>query len=1156
VHRRTGWLLAIATLVGMAGATTASAAQPPGDMDRRGVREAVTPARAALDARLGLLTGPSNARPEDVALGYVRDHRDAFGLDDQDISHLELVARAVSPDGITHLRYNQVLDGIRSYDSGLSAHVTRDGRLIAVSGAPLPGAALDATAPKLSAGAGLGAARAAAGGSVQAPAVDATARGRATFATGESAQLLWAATKDGPRLTWSVQVDGAEGDLYRVQVDAADGTPLVRTALTDDLGKARYYVKDPDFAPAVQTTMPAAWFDDNDSGARLWGNLARTYVDPNDQDPAAGSEIGGTRVQIPATAASDGGPDWLYGVTTFPGATPCPASGCTWDSATPSTATTNRAQAAVNAHVLVSRFHDHLAQPPIGFDEASGNFQRVNAGAAGAAGDYVQVEIDDGQGLNNANFSTPSDGSAPRMQMFLFTTRDANGADVADVVYHEYGHGLSNRLVVNASGGSVLSPGGVSQGAMMGEAWSDFYALDLLNAEGSVSDTAAPAEVTTGGYLVGPGGIRSKPIDCPVDPGGIAGCNLNGTATSILGGYTYADIANTNNTSPHNGSEVWAETLWDLRAAVGRTAALALVTGGMRLSPAFPTMLDMRDAILRQAVAMRSAPGAADDHYATAWQVFAARGMGAGATTTGSASTTPAEAFDAPSGLRAGTATVTDPYPGGDADGLFEPGETVAIAQPLTGIGLVDLAGVTGTLSTGAPGAAIVDGTAAWPLLGRGRTASNADALTVKLPATSCDTPVALSLAATSGEGGAASAITVDTRPSDRAVVAIPDNQTVTTTFRAYGAGAISDVDLRIDELRHTFVGDLVIKVSHDGVTATAFDPADDFAADDLVDLVLDDEAASALPTTGSGPITGRRRPSVPGALAAFDGHPAAGVWTLSITDIATDDAGQLRRWGLDGPQVGCSPLEIPAADTADAADVTAEGATARGSVTPNGRATGLRFAYGTTTAYGSATATQDAGAGGAAVAGTAALGGLAPSTTYHVRAEAIRENGVVAVAGPDRTFTTAPAPARTGPPSTPPGGPPAVVPPTVDKVPPAFSTRPKVTLAKAKKGKRAATATFALSEAATVRATLTRRAAGVKSGSKCVKKTAKRRKGKACALFVPTGRPVSKAFTTTTGLKLALGSLKKGTYVVTLTATDKAGNRAAKPATVTFTVR
>ena len=131
--------------------------------------------------------------------------------------------------------------------------------------------------------------------------------------------------------------------------------------------------------------------------------------------------------------------------------------GCAWDSTIANSRDTNQFQAATNVHVLVGRFSEYLAQPPIGFDEASGNFQRVNASGSGLGNDYIRSEVNDGQGFNNANFATPSDGNAPRMQMYLFTGRNANGSDVADVVYHEIGHGLSNRLIVNASGSSARS---------------------------------------------------------------------------------------------------------------------------------------------------------------------------------------------------------------------------------------------------------------------------------------------------------------------------------------------------------------------------------------------------------------------------------------------------------------------------------------------------------------------------------------------------------------------------------------------------------------------------------------------------------------------------------------------------------------------------
>jgi hypothetical protein len=55
-----------------------------------------------------------------------------------------------------------------------------------------------------------------------------------------------------------------------------------------------------------------------------------------------------------------------------------------------------------------------------GFDEVSGNFQANNLGRGGAGNDYVFADAQDGSSSNNANFSTPVDGSNPRMQMFLF----------------------------------------------------------------------------------------------------------------------------------------------------------------------------------------------------------------------------------------------------------------------------------------------------------------------------------------------------------------------------------------------------------------------------------------------------------------------------------------------------------------------------------------------------------------------------------------------------------------------------------------------------------------------------------------------------------------------------------------------------------------
>ena len=107
----------------------------------------------------------------------------------------------------------------------------------------------------------------------------------------------------------------------------------------------------------------------------------------------------------------------------------------------------------------------------------------------------------------------------------------------------------------------------------------------------------------------------------------------------------------------HADGEIWAETLWDLRNAVGSQTAQALITEGMRISPPEPSFLDMRNSIL---AAEAGLPG---NHRNAIWSVFARRGMGYRAHTDGAADVTPTQDFSlppapgAPRGRTAGTVT-------------------------------------------------------------------------------------------------------------------------------------------------------------------------------------------------------------------------------------------------------------------------------------------------------------------------------------------------------------------------------------------------------------------------------------------------------------------------------------------------------------------
>lgn len=80
--------------------------------------------------------------------------------------------------------------------------------------------------------------------------------------------------------------------------------------------------------------------------------------------------------------------------------------------------------ATVNLFYWNNVAHDVWYQ--YGFDEASGNFQANNYGNGGADDDYVRADAQDGSGTNNANFSSPPDGSKPRMQMFEWSAESFN----------------------------------------------------------------------------------------------------------------------------------------------------------------------------------------------------------------------------------------------------------------------------------------------------------------------------------------------------------------------------------------------------------------------------------------------------------------------------------------------------------------------------------------------------------------------------------------------------------------------------------------------------------------------------------------------------------------------------------------------------------
>jgi hypothetical protein len=553
------------------------------------------------------------------------------------------------------------VDGVTVFGQGLKGHVAEDGRLVSIDGSPVAGLPTSAAAPKLSA---TQARNAAIEDAFAKPkAAKATTKSNAsketTFAGGDQAKLVQFKAPSGLRTAWQTITSPSGDHMYLHVIDGATGRVLFRRDLVqhDSAKVVNHYPGAPKGGKFQEVNLPSRWLPTN--SPRLAGNVAHVWSDVNDDDLAQASE------EIPQA----GKKSFVYPFTRFQLTDPdCQAFVCTWDSSVPNSWETNRKSSGVNLFYLLGKFHDHLAKKPIGFTREAGNFEAVDGDAVEGNdldGANTANGLPDGNHVDNANMGTPPDGTPPRMQMYLWRAPTPPGAPLdgwvaahgsydASIVYHEYGHGLSNRLVVDADGISTLGSG---QAGAMGEAWSDWYALDFLHNEGFVKDTKTEGELRMGQYVgAGRNQIRDSPIDCPV---GSTSPNCAGTPGAGPGGFTYGDYGKvTTGPQVHADGEIWGQTLWDLRNKIGVKKAESLVTRAMELSPANPSFLDMRNSILQADQVVNRGKA-----HKAIWDVFAKRGMGYFAGAVDGDDQAPVESFalppapGTPTGSLSGTVT-------------------------------------------------------------------------------------------------------------------------------------------------------------------------------------------------------------------------------------------------------------------------------------------------------------------------------------------------------------------------------------------------------------------------------------------------------------------------------------------------------------------
>ncbi len=606
----------------------------------------------------GFLTQAEEGKDgEAVVREFVNGRRTLFG---HDATVLDAATKTrddlTKHNGMRTLVWQQRHEGLAVFEGILKATVTGLGELVNIGSQVVPDAALAAAngtpgyreliaAPAVSASKAVAVAGQEIGDRVTESSVRALgppADGpekkqafKAALLTEASTRLLWVPlSAEAMRPAWEVvTVSKARGEMYRVLVDAGTAEVLVRQSLTEYISDASYRVFTGESPTPMQPTHASVSLLQPAAGSRslIVTPAFNTTASPNGWIDDGVNETRGNNVEAHTDRDGDNTPD-LPRPQGSPSRVFDPPLNLSQDPANYKDA------AVVQLFYYCNMIHDRFYE--LGFTESAGNFQTNNFARGGLGNDPVLADAQDNAqngSRNNANFQTPDDGSPGRMQMYLWTSPnpDRDGDFDGLIVVHEYAHGLSNRLVGGGAGITDWHTRG------MGEGWSDFYGLALLT-PASADPQAAYAKAGYSTYQLSRlgdanfyFGIRRYPysVETTMNPLRFGDIDL-----SIDRAYPEVPLnPNTNNIntpSVHREGEVWCGMLWDMRANLiarygavpGNDLALRLVTDGMKLSPANPTFVQARDAILQADLVNSGGLNRGE-----IWTAFAKRKMGSGA---------------------------------------------------------------------------------------------------------------------------------------------------------------------------------------------------------------------------------------------------------------------------------------------------------------------------------------------------------------------------------------------------------------------------------------------------------------------------------------------------------------------------------------------
>lgn len=189
------------------------------------------------------------------------------------------------------------------------------------------------------------------------------------------------------------------------------------------------------------------------------------------------------------------------------------------------------------------------------------------------------------------------------------------------IIAHEYGHGISNRLVGGSGNVDCLN-----NEEQLGEGWSDYLGLAITMKSGDTETTARGIGTFPIGEPSGGNGIRRYPYttDMAVNP------------------FSFIDVKDQaledGEVSVHGVGSIWATMLWDLHWKMisvhgldsdmyngigGNNMTMQLVISGLKNTPCSSGFVGARDAILLADTLLYEGV-----NQCAIWEVFARRGLG------------------------------------------------------------------------------------------------------------------------------------------------------------------------------------------------------------------------------------------------------------------------------------------------------------------------------------------------------------------------------------------------------------------------------------------------------------------------------------------------------------------------------------------------